>query len=143
MYCKALFFSEWDLAKNIMATNSAYDCKRFGTKVNQSENYSHPAWVSKRPHYALVGMKAKYRQNPNLCAVLLATGSAVLGEASPTDFDWGTGLSKNDDHAFEQDHWTGKNLHGHLTTMARDLMLEETKDNRPSIPSVSDFIKEV
>ena len=48
-----------------------------------------PMWETVKFGVMLRGLRAKFEQNPDLKAKLLATGSAVLHEDSPRDIVWG------------------------------------------------------
>ena len=51
---------------------------------------------------------------------LLATGGAILAEASPHDRIWGIGLSADDPKAVRPDQWQGQNLLGRILMEIRD-----------------------
>jgi len=49
-----------------------------------------PGWDDdRRVHIMLIGLRAKFHQNPELKQKLLDTGDAILHEDSPTDMFWG------------------------------------------------------
>lgn len=49
----------------------------------------HPRWDDFKADVMLLGLMAKFTQNPDLAEALLATGDAALHEDSPTDMYWG------------------------------------------------------
>ena len=51
---------------------------------------------------------------------LIATGSAVMAEASPLDKIWGIGMSAYDPKAKHPDMWNGENLLGSILMEIRD-----------------------
>ena len=48
-----------------------------------------PDWNNAKVQIMLTGLRAKFSQNPDLKAQLLATGNAILHENSPSDMFWG------------------------------------------------------
>lgn len=66
-------------------------------------------WDTVREEFMAKALKAKFTQNPDLKAKLLATGSRPLIEANPTDSYWGYGRTKK-----------GKNRMGVLLQQLRD-----------------------
>lgn len=58
------------------------------------------------------GNRAKYEQNPDLKKLLLATGNAVLAEASPKDKIWGIGLDAQTAASTDMSEWPGQGLLG-------------------------------
>ena len=58
------------------------------------------------------GNDAKFSQNAELKAFLIATGDSVLVEASPYDNVWGISLREDDERAKHPRTWQGQNLLG-------------------------------
>jgi ribA/ribD-fused uncharacterized protein len=69
-------------------------------------------WTAHRFQIAVRGNRAKFGQNAELKGWLLATGDAVLAEASPLDTIWGIGLAADDRRARDPRAWPGLNLLG-------------------------------
>jgi ribA/ribD-fused uncharacterized protein len=74
--------------------------------------FNEEQWIAHRFQIAVRGNMAKFGQNPELKAWLLATGDAVLLEASPVDTIWGIGLAAADKRAHDPRTWRGLNLLG-------------------------------
>lgn len=55
-----------------------------------------PDWEQVKLDIMLKGLRAKFGQNPDLAAKLLATGDAYLFEDSPTDSFWGAAKVTSD-----------------------------------------------
>ena len=58
------------------------------------------------------GNRAKFEQNPDLKKLLLATGNAILAEASPKDKIWGIGLDAQTAESTDMSEWPGQGLLG-------------------------------
>ena len=58
------------------------------------------------------GLSAKFGQNEKLKAALLATGNAILAEASPYDDIFGIKLSADAAKQSSPKNWPGRNLLG-------------------------------
>ena len=71
------------------------------------------------------GSVAKFGGDPRLKAYLLATGDAVLVEASPVDTIWGIGLAADDARASDPRAWRGENLLGFALVRARGILRGE------------------
>lgn len=68
----------------------------------------------------------KFSQNSKLKETLYYTYPKILVEASPLDRVWGIGLDKEDQSAWNEATWDGKNLLGFILTEVRDeLMCED------------------
>lgn len=64
------------------------------------------------------GNLEKYRQTPELRALLLATGSREIAEASPFDRRWGIGRAPSE-LALDRTSWRGKNWLGEALVRVR------------------------
>ena len=78
---------------------------------------------------------AKFAQNPDLLSVLLATGSAVLAEASPYDRVWGPGLSEAQATLIAPSDWPGENRLGRCLAWARSVLVNRGAGSVAADPS--------
>lgn len=124
MFCKAVFFGDWETAYRILDAPDPVTQFRLGRQV---KDFSDVAWENKRLGYALVGNLAKYRQNPELKQLLIDTGSRTIAEASPNKV-WGIGYGKDSPEALQPSLWTGENLGGFVMMSAREILKSETGD---------------
>jgi ribA/ribD-fused uncharacterized protein len=69
-------------------------------------------WAAVRFALVVAGNRAKFEQNADLLAHLLATGDAILVEASPEDAVWGLGLAVAEARKRGPRNWPGQNLLG-------------------------------
>ena len=76
-------------------------------------------WTAACREVVYRGNLAKFGQNDDLLALLLATGSKTLVEASPKDRIWGIGLSADDPRATQPSAWPGKNWLGEALMRVR------------------------
>lgn len=117
MHQKALFFKDTETAKKIMETSSPKAQKALGRQVT---SFDAGAWDGVARDVVLRGNLAKFKQNPDLLATLLAT-KGTLVEASPYDKIWGIGLKEGDPKTLDRATWRGKNWLGQVLTAARGL----------------------
>ncbi len=97
--------------------------KRLGDKVEMharaNKTPAQQAWIQERDGVMLEGLLAKFSQNPHLVTFLLDTGDTVLGEASPNDTHWGTGVPLKAEDACNQSTWKGSNRPGVILRRVR------------------------
>src|SRR5262249_34939581 len=89
MYSKALLFGDRDTAAKIMAAGTPREQKKLGREVR---NFDPKTWDLFREGIVYSGSYAKFTQDADLLAELLATRGTTLVEASPYDRVWGIGL---------------------------------------------------
>lgn len=111
MYCKAKLFGDEEVASLIMKSKSPKIQKMLGRKV---ANYDEAIWSARRRGIVSVGIREKFKQNPDFLEVLFSTGKDVLVEASPWDRVWGVGLDARDDRINNPLKWQGQNLLGKI-----------------------------
>ncbi|GGK24406.1 hypothetical protein GCM10008955_17490 [Deinococcus malanensis] len=121
MYRKALTFGDQASAERILAARDPGECKKLGRRV---QPYDDAVWSGMREGVAFDACLHKFSQIPHLRGVLLATGDALLVEASPTDAIWGIGFSEQD--APTHPHQWGQNLLGLALMRVRDALREGT-----------------
>lgn len=119
---KAAMFGDDKTRRKIMKQRYPKSMKELGRQV---ANYDDDKWTAKRFEVVLRGVTEKFRQNPELKALLLATGDNEFVEASPEDDIWGIGLAMDDPDALVKSHWKGQNLLGKALTQARNILRQE------------------
>jgi ribA/ribD-fused uncharacterized protein len=122
MYGKAMLFADRETADRVLQVETPREQKALGRKV---KGFDEALWVLFREGIVFQGSYAKYSQNPELRAVLLATRGTTLVEASPTDRIWGIGLAEDDERTRDRSQWLGLNLLGETLTRVREVLLWE------------------
>ena len=117
MHGKAMLFADPETAAKIVAADHPRDHKALGRKVH---GFDDKAWRDARERIVKDGNRAKFTQNAELLALLLATRGTTLVEASPFDKIWGIGLAATDPRANDPAKWRGGNLLGKILTELRD-----------------------
>ncbi|HEU5058197.1 MAG TPA: NADAR family protein [Kofleriaceae bacterium] len=113
---KARLFGDERALFAILAEPDPAACKRLGRRVR---GFDDAAWARARFDLVVAGNLAKFGQSDHLRAILLATGDAILVEASPTDRIWGIGLAAADPRAADPATWRGANLLGFALVKTR------------------------
>ncbi len=106
---KARLFDDPDMLGEILAADSPKAAKMLGRKV---ANFDDETWKEHRFDIVVAGNLAKFDQHEALKRYLLATGDAVLVEASPRDRIWGIGMGASNPDAENPERWRGRNLLG-------------------------------
>jgi ribA/ribD-fused uncharacterized protein len=120
MYGKAQLFGDAEIAAEILAADHPRQHKALGRKVKRFDD---AVWRRQREAIVRTGNHAKFTQNPELHALLVATRGTTLVEASPYDKIWGIGLAASDPRATDATRWKGQNLLGKILTALRDELL--------------------
>lgn len=120
MHQKAVLFGDSETAHLILKRRDPLDCKKLGRDVR---NFSKPIWDKAVWGIALMGLTAKFSQNPTLKHKLLETRGNVLAECSPRDCIWGIGLGLEDPRHKDPTRWRGENLLGQCLMLVRDNFL--------------------
>ncbi|MDR0736771.1 MAG: NADAR family protein [Zoogloeaceae bacterium] len=126
MYYKAILFGDAESARRILAEKEPRQHQWLGRRV---KGFNQDIWSSFREDIVFSGNVLKFSQNADLKALLMATGDALLVEASPTDLVWGIGLGEDNPLRFDEKNWLGLNLLGKTLTRARDYL--KTPDAAP------------
>src|SRR3569623_1638357 len=113
MHGKTLLIGDADAATKILAAAHPRQHKALGRKV---KSFDDAKWKRERLAIVKAGSRAKFTQNPELLAQLLATKGTVLVEASPYDRIWGIGLAATEPRALDPTTWRGQTLHGQVLT---------------------------
>ena len=117
MYGKAQLFGDAAVAAEILAVDHPRAHKALGRQVKPFDDRT---WRLNREAIVRAGNRAKFTQNAELRAQLLATRGTTLVEASPYDRIWGIGLDAKDPRAADPAKWKGQNLLGKILTALRD-----------------------
>ena len=121
MHGKARLFGDAEIAAKILEADHPRTHKALGRKVR---GFDDAIWKCEREAIVRAGNRAKFTQNTELRAQLLATRGTTLVEASPTDRVWGIGLAASDARARDATAWRGQNLLGKILTALRDELAE-------------------
>ena len=114
---KALLFGDTRTYNKIMKESEPAACKALG---KSAANFNQQLWDSCKEEIIYNANYAKFSQNPELKAALLATGDAIIAEASPYDKIWGIGLKANDPDSQNPTKWKGQNLLGKALMRVRE-----------------------
>ena len=117
MHGKAQLFGDADVAARLLDTADPKQHKALGRKV---KGFDDARWRAARLGIVKAGNRAKFTQNAELLAQLVATRGTTLVEASPYDRIWGIGLAATDPRAQNRETWRGQNLLGQILTELRD-----------------------
>jgi ribA/ribD-fused uncharacterized protein len=120
---KARLFADDGAHRAILAEPDPARCKSLGRKIR---GFDEARWTAARFDLVTQGNVAKFHQSERLRAILLATGDAILVEASPTDRIWGIGMAASDPRVTDPRAWTGLNLLGFALVRARAILRGET-----------------
>ena len=120
MLGKARLFGDAETGEKIMAADHPRQHKALGRRVTPFDD---KVWRRERETIVLTGNRAKFTQNEELRALLLATAGTTLVEASPYDRIWGIGLGAKDPRAQDPAQWRGQNLLGKILTQLREELL--------------------
>ena len=110
-----------------MEAQTAGEQKRLSHHIRRSVNVVD--WGEVAPHVLFKANVAKYKQNPELKEVLLQTHGKILVECSPTDRNWGIGLSLTDSRRHDHTQWRGENKFGYLLTKMRNIFCSRNKNS--------------
>lgn len=113
---KARLFGDADTLRKILATDDPREHKALGRQVR---GFVPEVWDRECLEIVVAGNRAKFSQNPDMRAALLATGDKLLVEASPLDRIWGVGLRADDPRIHDRDKWRGQNLLGEALMRVR------------------------
>jgi ribA/ribD-fused uncharacterized protein len=109
MHQKAIVFSDFYIASQILLTEDPKEQKALGRKI---QGFDKNIWDSVCLGIVYKGNLAKFSQNKNLRSELLSTGDRIMVEASPLDKIWGIGIAEDHQDIESPEHWKGLNLLG-------------------------------
>lgn len=116
---KAILFKDFDTLAKILNSRDQADIKQLGREV---KNFDGAKWDAHKSDIVYKGNLAKFGQNEDLKAILLATGDKTLVEASPYDRIWGIGLRASDPRSVDPGQWQGQNLLGQALMLVRETL---------------------
>ena len=122
---KARLFEDERTRAKILANPSPREQKALGRAVS---NFVQSVWENEALNIVVRGNRAKFGQNPEMLAALLATGDKILVEASPLDRLWGVGLRADDPRIRDQSTWRGQNQLGRALMIVRADFRREATD---------------
>lgn len=117
MFYKACYFNDDQAAISIMQAEHPAECKRIGRRV---KGFDYSRWMLVCNDVMKTVCYEKFKQNPDLRDILVATGHRMLAEAAPKDFYWSIGMSKDNTQALNEDLWVGQNNLGKILMEVRD-----------------------
>lgn len=117
MYAKAMLMGDESVAAQILASPDPGVVKKLGQTVSP---WNEALWIENRNRIMFEACLAKFSAHADLRASLLATGNAVLVEASPFDRIWGIGMGASHRDAENPAKWKGMNLLGEALMKVRD-----------------------
>jgi ribA/ribD-fused uncharacterized protein len=104
-------------AQAIMNTDDPVSQKQIARSISKIKE-----WSKLAPGVMMNGLRAKFKQNPDLNDYLMKTKEYQLAEASPYDTYWGIGLSIDSDIKADPKQWVGQNHLGRLLVDLREEM---------------------
>ncbi len=124
---KARLFGDDEILAEILKASTPDQAKKLGRKVR---GFDDKVWKANARQIVADGNYAKFTQHPSLQHFLLATGEAILVEASPLDRIWGIGLSADHPDAANPLGWRGTNLLGFALMDVRERIMDELRAAR-------------
>ena len=116
-YQKAKAFEADQLAVKILWTYSPTYQRRLGESI---PDFDAVKWARVAEDVMRHGLKLKFTQNVDLGERLVATGDAVLCEATDTEKVWSCGLALNVPNLVDKGSWPGASRLGYLLMSVRD-----------------------
>ena len=91
--------------------------KQLGKQV---KNFDPKVWYATVGEIAETGINCKFDQNPEMKTFLLQQKGKIIGEMSPKDNKWGTGIGLYHAKATNHKEWPGENMLGQMLMKTRD-----------------------
>lgn len=131
MHQKAMMFGDFDAAKRIMASADPAVHKSEGRGVR---GFNEQAWTTAAPAFIREALLMKFTQSKTAYDALMATGPALLVEASPYDKIWGAGLGMDDARltTVHPRDWPGQNKLGNLLSSLKVSLENAAIFSKPS-----------
>ncbi|MBQ6482354.1 MAG: NADAR family protein [Anaerolineaceae bacterium] len=126
---KVALGQRYDLQQEIMETEDPAEIKALGGKDSFPEYANiRDVWEKHCRHIVKRGVKAKFRQNPDMLHELLDTGNALLCECARQDRRWGIGINLQNPAWHDVSNWNGSNYLGIILMEVRDELRREIAD---------------
>jgi ribA/ribD-fused uncharacterized protein len=109
MWSKAMMFSDYDIAQQILNERHPEAQKSLGREVR---NFNQSIWDNLKFDLIVSINTHKFSQNSHLQSKLLDTENKILVEAAPWDKVWGIGMGIDDPNILDRTKWRGENLLG-------------------------------
>jgi ribA/ribD-fused uncharacterized protein len=114
LYKEALACHDEILAEMIAIERDPAKAKQLAKRLVKVSQPLKDEWNKQCDHVMYEAVLAKFSQNDVLKTFLLGTGDTRIGEASPRDTYWGTGMHLGHKDAFKPSIWTGVNKLGQI-----------------------------
>lgn len=120
MYHKALLMGDQEIANAIIQNPDPSTAKKLGSRVKP---WNEEIWIRERCRIMYEACYAKFSAHLGLRNLLIATGDAVIAEASPLDKIWGIGIGVTNKDSANPQQWKGLNLLGKVLMKVREDLL--------------------
>ena len=118
----------YDLQQEIMKTLDPANIKALGGKDYFPEFAAiKPIWERNCRHIVKRGIKAKFKQNPDMLEELLDTRDALLCECAGQDRIWGIGINLQNPDWKDVNNWNGSNYLGIILMEVREELRKEAR----------------
>lgn len=128
MLQKALRFSDFDIASQVLSSGSPSEQKALGRKVRGFES---DAWDQISRAVVYEGCYFKFTQNLEAMDYLISTDGNLLVEASPYDGIWGIKRGMGSPRIHDFCTWDGANWLGEVLTLLRENLLDSYSYQNP------------
>lgn len=123
---KAYMFKDLGTLQQILECVNPRAVKALGRMV---QGYNDLRWAAHRLQLVVDINYEKFSQNHDMREVLLATGSAILVEASRVDKVWGIGMAEDNQNCTNPNLWHGTNLLGEALMIVREQLRADEDDD--------------
>ena len=125
-HCKAKYFKDNITMAQILATESALECKLLAWEI---VGYDEKRWKEVAYKECYRGLFEKFNQNDNLRRVLVNTGNKTLVESS-YDQIWGTGIPLTDPACLDRTKWYNPGIMSKLLMDIRQELIQNQVESR-------------
>mmetsp|Transcript_32309 Transcript_32309/g.65505 ORF Transcript_32309/g.65505 Transcript_32309/m.65505 type:complete len:421 (-) Transcript_32309:44-1306(-) len=129
---KARLFGDEETRQLILAARG--NPKRMLSLGRQVRGFDQAVWDQQCMAIVTAGNLAKFEQNLDMRAQLLATADKTLVEASPSDANWGIGLRADHPDTRDPSRWRGTNMLGEALMAVRSVLREQACGQGPEVP---------